>query len=176
MIANPHAVEDCVWSSGDDVTLAFAIEAPFGALTRDEQSARDFLAFVETVQTNWVRTGTLRPDSVEGLTHNVSNTCTVRAHEWKEVEDLLVSGRSHFGGVSCLGASGDYDYPQPPLRAVYEEIEDQDPHADEKRKARDFWHELRAQYKEVDYTSIIELEDNTELMQEGACFGGTCEI
>lgn len=178
MRANPHAVEDCVWSSGDDVTLAFAIEAPEGALTRDDQSAREFLDLVRTVQSSWIKNGTIRPDSVEGLTHNVSNTCTVRAHEWDEVAQILVEGRSHFGGVSCLGASGDYDYPQPPLRAVYDdaEIAEDDPHATAKREARAYWERLRAEYREVNYSAIIELEDNTELMREGACFGGTCEI
>lgn len=175
--ANPHAVEECVWSSsGDDVTLAFAVEVPEGSLTRDEQSAREFLELVRDVQTNWVVGGTVRPESVEGLTHNVSNTCTVRADEWDEVAEMLVTGRAYYGGVSCLGASGDYDYPQPPLRAVYEEIADDDPHATAKREARAYWERLRAEYRDVDYSSIIELEDNTELMREGACFGGTCEI
>ena len=89
---------------------------------------------------------------------------------------MLVTGRAYYGGVSCLGASGDYDYPQPPLRAVYEEIADDDPHATAKREARAYWERLRAEYRDVDYSSIIELEDNTELMREGACFGGTCEI
>ena len=35
---------------------------------------------------------------------------------------------------------------------------------------------LRADYRDVNYEAVIELEDNTELMREGACFGGTCEL
>lgn len=174
---NPHAVEECVWSAGDDVTLAFAIEAP-SSLTREQQSAREFLELVKLVQTHWVRGGTIRAESVEGLTHNVSNTCTVRADEWDEVARLLVAGREYYGGVSCLGASGDYDYPQPPLRAIFEdtEIEEDDPHATAKREARAYWERLRAEYQAIDYQAIIEEEDNTELMREGACFGGVCEL
>lgn len=174
--ANPLAVESCMWTSADDVTLAFAVEAPEGALTRDKQSAREFLEQVRLVQENWVYHGTNRPDSVEGLTHNVSNTCTVRPHEWGEVADLLIDGRAVFGGVSCLGASGDYDYPQAPLRAIYTEVEDDDPHAVMKRAEANRWRRLRAMYVEIDYSQIIELSDNTELMREGACFGGSCDL
>jgi len=38
------------------------------------------------------------------------------------------------------------------------------------------WTELQREYKPVDYTTLIESEDNTELEQALACAGGSCEI
>lgn len=38
------------------------------------------------------------------------------------------------------------------------------------------WTELQREYQPVDYTTLIESEDNTELEQALACSGGSCEI
>jgi ribonucleoside-diphosphate reductase alpha chain len=38
------------------------------------------------------------------------------------------------------------------------------------------WVDLKNQYKKVDYTQVIEEEDNVEPEQEWACSGGKCEI
>jgi len=175
--ANPHAVEPSVWSSSGDLCLAFAIAAP-DALVRDDLTASDFLDLVRRVQSAWVKGGTLRPESVEGLTHNVSNTCTVRAHEWDEVAETLLEGRADFGGVSCLAASGDYDYPQAPFQAISwpHDIADDDPHRDARLAAYRYFCELQEKLVALDYERIIEDEDNTTLMLEGACGGGQCEV
>lgn len=177
--ANPQAVERSVWSaSGEDLCLAFAITAPEDALTRDDLSAVEFLSWVRQVQGTWVKRGTLRAGSVEGLTHNVSNTCTVNADEWDDVADTLLNGRAEFGGVSLLGASGDYDYPQAPFQAIRfpHEIADDDPHRDAKIAAYNLFCQLEAQYVDVDYSTIVEDDDNTTMMLEPSCAGGACEI
>lgn len=177
--ANPLAAEDSVWSAlGTDYALSFAVEVPKGALTKDQQTAAEFLDFVRMVQRCWVASGTVRPSSVSGVTHNVSNTCTVHPHEWDEVRDHLLKYREEFGGVSCLSASGDYDYPQAPFQRVYapDEISEDDPKRGQKLAAWELWNELRASHVSVDYDSVIEGEDNTELMGEVACAGGACEL
>jgi len=175
--ANPHAVEPSVWSSSGDLCLAFAITAP-DALVRDDLDAPAFLDLVRRVQSAWVKGGTLRPESVEGLTHNVSNTCTVRAHEWDEVAETLLEGRADFGGVSCLAASGDYDYPQAPFQAISwpHDIADDDPHRAARLAAYRYFCQLQKELVVLDYERIIEDEDNTTLMLEGACGGGQCEV
>lgn len=175
---NPDAVESSVWSSSGDLCLTFAIETPSHALTRDDVSALDFLEWVKVVQLNWVKSGTVRAGSVENLNHNVSNTCTVRANEWDAVKKALLDGRDVFGGVSCLSASGDYDYPQAPFQAVYapDEIDENDPKKTEKLEAWALWNRLRETHIGVDFSSVFEDEDNTELMREGACSGGQCEV
>lgn len=177
--ANPLATEDSVWSAlGTDYALSFAVETPASALTKDQQTAVQFLDFVRRVQRNWVEQGTVRPSSVSGVTHNVSNTCTVRPDEWDDVRDHLLKYREEFGGVSCLSASGDYDYPQAPFQAVYapDEISEDDPHREVKLASWELWNKLREQGVVVDYDSVIEGEDNTELMGEVACAGGACEL
>jgi ribonucleoside-triphosphate reductase len=177
--ANPQAVERSVWSaSGEDLCLAFAVTAPEDALTRDDLSATEFLAWVRQVQGTWVKRGTLRAQSVERLTHNVSNTCTVGADEWDEVAETLLNGRAEFGGVSLLGASGDYDYPQAPFQAIRfpHEIAEDDPHREAKIEAYNYFCQLEAQFTPIDYSAIIEDDDNTTLMFESACAGGACEI
>lgn len=174
---NPSAGQESVWSPlKTDACLAFAVEAPEGALTREAHSAVEFLEWVSVVQRSWVARGVLRPESVEGLTHNVSNTCTVAPHEWDAVAHTLLEGRAAFGGVSCLAASGDYDYPQPPFQAVYEpdQIAENDPHREAKLEAYHYWCALR-EAKPVAYSEVTELEDTTTPSQEWACQGGACE-
>jgi len=174
---NPNAGEESVWSQlKTDYCLAFAIEAPEGALTREEHSAVDFLNWVKRVQSAWVAHGVLRPDSVEGLTHNVSNTCTVKPDEWERVAETLLEGRDAFGGVSCLASSGDYDYPQPPFQAVYHpsEVSATDPHRQAKLDAYEYWCALR-ESSSVDYSQVTELVDVTSPSKEWACQGGACE-
>jgi len=102
----------------------------------------------------------------------------VRADEWDAVASMLLNGRDVFGGVSCLGASGDYDYPQAPFQAVYapEEIAEDDPLRSKKLEAWQHWNDLKKQAREVDYTLVTEYEDNTNVMLEPACAGGACEI
>lgn len=176
---NELAVEESVWSQHKtDECLAFAIQAPESALFREDHSAVEFLEWVKLVQEAWVTQGVLRPESVEGLNHNVSNTCTVREDEWEAVAQKLLEGRSAYGGVSCLSANGDYDYPQPPFQAIYapHEIADDDPHREKKLEAYDYWCELREHSLEINFKHVIEEEDNTTLAQEVACAGGACEL
>ena len=177
--ANPQAVESSMWSAfGTDYAVSFAIETPAGARLKTNETAEDFLRWVSAVQGGWVKNGTLRPESVEGLTHNVSNTCVVRDYEWDDVKRMLLTHRAQFGGMSCLSASGDYDYPQAPFQRVFEphEIEETDPHREAKIAAWELWNKLRESYVEIDYDAITEEDDNTELMGEVACAGGACEL
>lgn len=179
MDANPKAAEKSVWSrNGNDYVLSFAIEAPAHALLKTEQTAQEFLEWVALVQRSWVREGTVRLTSAGPVRHNVSNTCVVHPHEWEGVIETLATRPYEFGGVSCLGASGDYDYPQAPFCRVYEphEVSEDDPHRDAKLAAWELWNELRASHVPVDYSLVHEAEDNTEVMGEVACAGGACEL
>jgi len=40
----------------------------------------------------------------------------------------------------------------------------------------DLWGKLQATYKHVDYTEIVEEEDNTKILETIACAGGHCEF
>lgn len=39
-----------------------------------------------------------------------------------------------------------------------------------------YWVDLNREYKDVDYETLIEEEDNTNLQGEMACAGGQCEL
>lgn len=179
LAANPLAGEPSVWSrNGTDYALSFAVQAPEGALLKSEQTAQEFLEWVALVQRSWVLGGTVRATSAGPVRHNVSNTCVVRPEEWDGVIETLSTRPYEFGGVSCLGASGDYDYPQAPFTRVYEprEVSEDDPHRASKLAAWELWNALRATHTPVDYSQVREDEDNTEVMGEVACAGGACEL
>jgi ribonucleoside-diphosphate reductase alpha chain len=50
----------------------------------------------------------------KGLTHNVSNTCTVKLDEWDEVKEKIWSIRNLVKGVSLLSDYGDMIYKNAP--------------------------------------------------------------
>jgi len=154
------------------------VQAPEGALLKSEQTAQEFLEWVALVQRSWVLGGTVRHGSAGPVRHNVSNTCVVRPEEWDGVIETLSTRPYEFGGVSCLGASGDYDYPQAPFTRVYEprEVSEDDPHRASKLAAWELWNALRVTHTPVDYSQVREDEDNTEVMGEVACAGGACEL
>ena len=97
-----------------------------------------------------------------GLHHNVSCTVTVRPEEWHLVAEFIWNHRKNFTGIALLQDSGDKAYAQAPREAL--------------ATASDIekWNTLS--YCVVDYTSLEESEDITELKQTVACAGGACEI
>ena len=186
------------------------------------------------------------------LTHNVSNTISVRSNEWDEVADFIYNNRKYFCGVSLISIDGDKDYPQAPFSAIYTPVEIAKMYGDGSlmasglivdalyafdnnlwkacdavlgrgepiieavddnedkiftskkdwvRRAKQFadryfggdeknmtyclkdvanwkyWCDLNREYKEVDYSEMIEEKDNTKAMQEWACSGPNgCEL
>jgi ribonucleoside-triphosphate reductase len=154
---NPHM---CIRKPDGKWVIEFPVEAPPGATVREDLSAIEFLEMVKSTQQNWVVPGSRSTD----LTHNVSNTVTVKPDEWDKVSEYLWANRDSFTGVSLLPSSGDKDYAFAPC----EEITTPN---DELR-----WNALLENYKPVDYTSILEEIDGTNLSAEAACAGGVCEI
>jgi ribonucleoside-triphosphate reductase len=161
---NPHCCEPSVWSAnGTDDVITFCVKAPEGAITKDSMGAIEFLESVKSTQQNWVIPGTARPDSTPGLQHNVSNTVTVKPHEWEEVADYIYENREFFTGISLLPEDGDTKYDQAPHQTIS--------HDDEV-----VWSNFVESYQKVDYTSLNEEDDNTQLKEVIACAGGACEL
>jgi ribonucleoside-diphosphate reductase alpha chain len=267
---NPRAVEPCVWSAnGTDEVITFCVEVPAGAKTKNDLDALQLLEYVKLTQQNWVTAGRVKERSTaDWVTHNVSNTITVRDDEWDKVADFIYDNRDYFSGVALLPMSGDKDYPQAPFSAVYtpaeivrmygdgsimasglivdglhafennlwaacdgalgrgepisapavvedrtngcisisdakryqEETAKYNAKIDWVRRAHQFaeryfsgdikkmtwclkdvnnwkvWCDLKRDYSEVDYTTMVEEKDETKGTQEWACAGGACTL
>lgn len=158
---NPHM---CVRQPNGKWSIEFPVQAPDNAVLKEDLTAEQFMEIVRSTQQNWVVPGTSRPSQTPGLSHNVSNTITVRPNEWSAVADYLWRYRDSFTGVSLLPDSGDTIYAFAPFEAVITE-------AQERR-----WNELVAKYVPVDYLSMFEAEDGTALTSEAACAGGACSL
>lgn len=118
---NPLAVEKSVWNvNGTDEIIAFTIEVPKGAKTKNDIDAITLLEYVKLTQQNWVSYGTRKERCVhDWLVHNVSNTITVKPDEWDSVTNFIYDNRQWFCGISLLPISGDKDYPQAPFTAIH---------------------------------------------------------
>lgn len=160
--ANPHAVEDSVW--GADKVISFALEAPEKAITKSDLTAVEFMEYAMLVQKSWVNPGT-NYERLEGATHNVSITVTVKADEWDTVKEYLWENRKSFCGVSFLPETGDYDYPQAPFQSV-------DSREEELKK----WKNLKSKMIELNYDKVLEYVDSTKVIETAACAGGSCSI
>ena len=159
--ANPHM---CIRKPDGKWVIEFPVQAPEGAIVKKDLTAIQFLEMVRSTQQNWVLPGTADPGRSPGLNHNVSNTVNVAPHDWEQVADYLWTHRDSFTGVSLLPE--DPVLPFMPFEAVVTN--------DQERR----FNELVAKYEPIDYLSIVEAEDGTDLAGEVACAGpnGSCSI
>jgi len=118
---NPQACERSSWSANNtDEVIKFPIEVPDGAKLKNQLPAIEMLAIVKDTQKNWVYSGKNRSLCTQQyLSHNVSNTVTVKPDEWEDVTKYIYSNRKYFAGISLIPQSGDKDYPQAPFTTVY---------------------------------------------------------
>ena len=79
--------------------------------------------------------------------------------EWEEVREWMWKNKNLFNGLSVLPYDGG-SYVQAP----FENID------------QDTFHKLYAQLKTIDLRNVVEDQDNTDLANEVACAGGSCEV
>lgn len=158
---NPHM---CVRKPDGKWVIEFPVQAPDGAILKKDLGAIEFLEMVRSTLENWVLPGTTDASASPGLNHNVSNTVNVAEHEWDAVADYLWRNRDRFTGVSLLPE--DPILPFMPFEAITTDGQERQ------------WNELVAKYQPLDYASIVETEDSTDLAGEAACAGpgGSCSI
>ncbi len=160
---NPHLVEPSVYDpNGRTEVITFPVEGPSFGIYREEISAVKHLEYIRLVQENWVQAGRRHEEVSPGLHHNVSCTVTVRPEEWSAVAEFIWANRRSFTGIALLQECGDKLYAQAPREAL--------------AGAADVEKWNRLVYQPVDYTTLEESEDITELKQTVACAGGACEI
>lgn len=140
-------VEDCVLNGATTAVFSFPMKAPDGALTRDSLTALEQLELWLIYQRHWCE-------------HKPSVTITVKDDEWPEVGAWVWKHFDEISGISFLPHSN-HTYQQAP----YEEI-----------SKETYEKMLEASVKSVDWSLLIEKEDNTEGSQTLACVGSSCEI
>jgi len=241
---NPHACEKSSWSANNtDEVIKFPVEVPDGSKLKNQLPAVEMLSVVKDTQKNWVHSGKNRSLCTQDfLSHNVSNTVTVKPDEWQDVTKYIYQNRKYFAGISLIPQSGDKDYPQAPFTTVLTSREivkeygeaalwcsglielglnafnnnlwaacdymtlsqasEDDPDdkqlfeikmnrfakryfdGDLKRLTycmKDVYNwkiytDLYSSFNKVDYTQLLETEDNTTGIEEISCAGGACLI
>jgi ribonucleoside-diphosphate reductase alpha chain len=139
--------EPDVMKPDSTVVFTFPKKAPEGALVRSSLTAIEHLRLWLIYQRHWCE-------------HKPSVTISVEEHEWPEVGAWVYKHFDEISGVSFLPMDGG-TYRQAP----YETID----------KAT-YENGLALMPNEVNWDSLVEIEDNVEGAQMLACSAGSCEI
>lgn len=161
---NPELCEESIWSANktDDI-ISFPIEVSDGTMLKADLSAIKHLEIIKSTQQNWVNAGKTEANR-KAISHNVSCTVVCKDNEWDEVITYLFDNREFFSAVSLLGAYGDKEYKQAPMEGMATE--------EEVKK----FEEMKTGFKHVDFTKMVENDDETAPQNEIVCAGGSCEI
>lgn len=201
---NPKLCEESQWSSGGtDTVVAFPLQFSDTAKLKSDMSAVEFLKSVRLVQKHWVSPG-VGQETCEGLSHNVSNTVSIKSSEWDDVSSFVWENKDTLTGVAMLGDMGESCYAQLPNQAVYtytelcarfgsnavkHAVNGDTALAESELSTKDTldslmyhirglkkWEMLIEQLKRVDYDLMVEAEDTTKPGQDPACSGQSCEV
>ena len=153
-INHPELIEDEFFRPHDTAVISVPQSAPSGAILRTESPIQT-LERVKKVAIDWVDPGHRRGDN----THNVSCTISVRDHEWDTVGKWMWENRENYNGISVLPYNGG-TYKQAPFEDC----------------SKEEYERLYSELQGIDLTKVIEMDDNTNLMDQAACAGGACEI
>lgn len=152
---HPEMLEDDVFKPTQQAVISVPQSAPAGAITRNDESAIEFLERVKYFHQNWIVPGHRSGDN----THNVSATVTMKNDEWPSVGDWLWENKSHFNGLSFLPEDLG-SYAQTPFETITKEQYEQ----------------MVTSLNALNVANIVEMSDNTKLTDQAACAGGNCEI
>lgn len=152
--AVPDFVEDEYFHPNTQAVISVPQAAPRTATFRSE-NALSLLERVKRYYQNWVKPGYNKGDN----TNNVSVTVYVRDGEWEEVGEWMWVNNEYYNGISVLPYDGG-TYKQTPFEDITEEE----------------YHRLSKLVTNIDLSTIVEGEDNTDLAGEAACAGGACEV
>lgn len=150
----PELIEECVFKPHLDAVISIPQRAPEGSVLRSE-SALHLLNRVKKFNKEWVQPG----HRSGAQQHNVSCTVSIKEKEWDRVGKWMWENKDFYTGISVLPYD-DHTYKQAPFEDCTEEE----------------FNRLFNLLKDVDLSKVIETEDNTDLKDQAACAGGSCEI
>jgi len=151
---HPEMLEDDFFKPTLQSIVSVPQRAPEGSITRKE-SAMDLLERIKTINKNWIKPGHRKGANM----HNVSATVTIKQDEWPAVGEWLYENKEYFTALSFLPEDLG-TYKQAPFETITEEQ----------------FNEAVKSLNEVDLSRVVEMSDNTALMDQAACAGGACEV
>lgn len=161
---NEHACEASTWSENktDDI-ISFPIEVDESAIVKTDLNAITHLELIKLTQENWVNIGTTDTNK-KPIKNSVSCTIIIKEDEWEKVSKYLFENQDYFTAVSLIPDYGDKIYRQAPM----EEIKTKE---DEEK-----FNNLIKNWQKINYTKLIETDDETRHTQEISCANGKCDL
>jgi ribonucleoside-diphosphate reductase alpha chain len=154
-IYHPELLEDDFFKPNIQAVISVPQKAPEGAILRTEETALTLLERIKTFNKEWIKPGHRKGDNM----HNVSATVNIKPNEWSTTGEWLFDNKEYFTALSFMPEDLG-TYVQPPFKSITEE---------EYIKYKEHLHGL-------DLSKIVEMDDNTSLMEQAACASGACEI
>jgi ribonucleoside-diphosphate reductase alpha chain len=151
---HPELLEDDFFNPNQQAVISVPQSAPEGAKTRSE-STFDLLERTRRFNMEWVRPGHRSGQNF----NNVSCTINIKAGEWKQVGEWMWNNRNDYTAMSCLPEDLG-SYKQTPFSTITKEE----------------FEELSKGLSNIDLTRVVEVNDSTNLMEQVACSGASCEI
>ena len=151
---HPELVEDDFFNPSQQAIISVPQSAPVGAKTRAE-STFDLLERTRRFNMEWVRPGHRSGQNY----NNVSVTINIKQGEWKQVGEWMWTNRNDYTAMSCLPEDLG-SYKQTPYSSITEEE----------------YNEMVTHLHNIDLRNVVEMSDNTNLMEQVACSGASCEI
>jgi ribonucleoside-diphosphate reductase alpha chain len=151
---HPELVEDDFFNPTQQAIISVPQAAPVGAVTRAE-STFDLLERTKRFNLEWVRPGHRSGQNY----NNVSVTINIKQGEWKQVGEWMWTNRNDYTAMSCLPEDLG-SYKQTPYETITEEQ----------------YSEMVTHLHNIDLRNVVEISDMTNLMDQQACMGSSCEI
>jgi ribonucleoside-diphosphate reductase alpha chain len=151
---HPELLEDDIFKPQQQAIISVPQAAPEGAKTRSE-STLDLLERVKRFNVEWVRPGHRKGENY----NNVSCTINIKAGEWNEVGEWMWENRNSYSAMSCLPEDLG-SYKQAPYETITEEQ----------------FIEMSKNLHNVNLKNVVEISDETNLVDQAACAGNNCEI
>jgi ribonucleoside-diphosphate reductase alpha chain len=151
---HPELVEDDFFKPTIQAVISVPQRAPQGSILRTED-VMDMLERTKKFNVQWVRKGHRKGAN----TNNVSATVSIKEGEWEQVGQWMWDNKDTFNGLSVLPYFGG-SYTQAPFEDITKEQFD----------------EMASHLHNIDLSKIVEFSDDTNLSENLACSGGSCEI
>ena len=152
--SHPELVEDDFFNPTQQAIISVPQSAPIGATTRSE-STFDLLERTRRFNMEWVRPGHRSGQNY----NNVSVTINIKTGEWKQIGEWMWANRNDYTAMSCLPEDLG-SYKQTPYSSITEEE----------------YNEMVTHLHNIDLRNVVEISDMTNLMDQQACMGSSCEI